>query len=349
MRPVRLAVIGAGLIGRKHIELASTSSQCQLVAISDNNPDRRVLAEEFGMPFYSHYEEMLDKAKPEGVIIATPTEVHTTVGIACAKRSVHLLVEKPIADSVDTGRSLLKVADENGVQVLVGHHRRFNPLVQQAHDKVQGGKLGRLVSVTAMWFALKPKDYYDVVWRTKPGGGPLLINMIHEIDTLRYICGEIETVYAATSSAVRGFEVEDSASITLQFENGVLGSLSGSDTTPSPWSYEITSFENPAYSHRKENCYYFFGSKGSLAFPRMELWRYDDNDAAGWNQSLIKSQLNVEPGDPLRAQLLNFCRVIRGEESPVVSGEEGLRTLSATLAVLESARRGSPVHLREVH
>jgi len=210
---------------------------------------------------------------------------------------------------------------------------------------IQNGDIGRLVGVTAMFCLLKPDDYYNVEWRTQPGGGPVLINLIHEIDCLRYICGEIRSIYAMTSSATRGFAVEDTASITLEFENDALGSLLGSDAVPAPWSYETTTFENPMYFHTDQNCFHFMGSKGSLAFPRMELWRYPNEHEAGWLHPLMRSQRSVDHVDPLTAQLEHFCRVIRGEEQPVVSGADGLKTLAATLAIHESASEKRPINL----
>ena len=173
----------------------------------------------------------------------------------------------------------------------------------------------------------------------------MLINLIHEIDTLRYVCGEITSVYAATSSETRGFEVEDTAAITLSFAGGVVGSIFLSDATPSPWSYELTMFENPSYAHVAENCAFFFGTEGSLAFPKMELWRYPSNGNAGWEHPLERELRAPADADPLAAQLAHFCRVIEREEAPLVSGEEGVRTLAATQAVLTSGREKRPVAL----
>ena len=106
------------------------------------------------------------------------------------KHGVHMLVEKPITDTVAEANALIEAAEAHGVQLLVGHHRRHNRLVQQARDIVQSGRIGDLVGVTAMFSLLKPEDYFQVKWRSQPGGGPILINLIHDIDNLRFICGE---------------------------------------------------------------------------------------------------------------------------------------------------------------
>ena len=343
MEPLKISLIGAGLIGQRHIDLIKANPACQLAGICDVDLKGHAVAAQVETRFYTDLEHLCQTEQPDGAIIATPTDQHAKVGMVCAKHGVHMLVEKPITASVTEAQQFLNVAERCGVQILVGHHRRHNPLVQRARAVVQNGELGKLVAVSALFTLMKPRDYYQVGWRTQPGGGPVLINLAHDIDNLRYICGEIRSVYAATRSAARGFAVEDTASITLEFENGALGSILVSDAVPSPWSYELTSGENPIYAHSGQDCYYLCGTQASLAFPSMTLWRYADGQEPGWYRPLQRDQLDVEGADPLVAQLAHFCRVIRGEESPLIDGWDGLRTLAATLAVLESARRKTPV------
>ena len=344
MKPVRLAVIGAGVMGRKHAELIAAAGVCSLAGIGDVDSARSSLAEEFNVPFYQDIEELLERERPQGAIIATPNGSHAALTEVCARRSVHVLIEKPIADSLDGAQRIVKVADETGIRVLVGHHRRHSPLIQKARSIIQSGALGKLVAVSMLWALMKPAEYYEVDWRCeRPGGGPTFINLIHELDSLRFLCGEIREVYAQASSAARKLEVEDSLTISLSFENGALGSVLASDATPSPWSYEATAQENALYFHADENCYHFFGALGSLAFPRMELWRYADGDQMGWQHTMVKSRQEVARADPLKSQLEHFCHVVRGEEEPIVDGRDGARSLAAVLAVLESVRRRGPV------
>ena len=348
MNPVKLAVIGAGLIGRKHAELIATHSTCSLVGICDVDPSRSSIADELEVPFYQDIEGLLQSEAPQGAIISTPNEHHASVAEVCAGRSVHVLIEKPIADSMDAARRIVKAADETGIQVLVGHHRRHSPFVQKARRIVTGGALGKLVAVSMFWALLKPDDYYEVGWRRRrPGGGPTIINLIHEMDVLRFVCGEVRQVYAQSSSTTRNLEVEDSLTISLSFESGAVGSILASDATPSPWSYEATTHENPYYFPTDENCYYFLGTLGSLAFPRMELWHYADDDKSGWQYPMRRSQETVAEADPLTSQLEHFCRVIRGVEKPIADGRDGTRSLAIVLAVLESSRQNAPVTLAE--
>ena len=335
---MRIAVVGAGQFGRKHIDTVRKEPTCTLVAVADP-----VQAADFGVPHYALYTEMLEREKPDGVIIATPNALHVSVGLACVARGIPMLVEKPVADTVDASRRLVDAAERARVPLLVGHHRRHNPIIEKARELVQGGALGRLAAVAALWLVQKPAEYYDVGWRREPGGGPLLINLIHDIDDLRYICGEIVEVRAITSNAVRGFAVEDSAAVTLRFANGALGTATVSDAVPAPWSWELASGENPAYPQQPENCYWFSGTAGSLALPRLELWTYGERK--GWYAPLQREQLRVAPADPQARQLQHFCRVIRGEEAPRSSGADATRTLAVIAAVHEAARTGKAVQL----
>jgi predicted dehydrogenase len=263
------------------------------------------------------------------------------MGLTCAEQGVHMLVEKPLADTVDAAASLAAAAERAGVALLVGHHRRYNPVIEKARDIVQGGGIGKLSTVVALWLIRKPDDYFDVAWRRAPGGGPVLINLIHDIDDLRFICGEIESVQAFISNASRGFAVEDTAAITMRFAGGALGTATISDAVPAPWSWEISSGESPMYPQRPENCYLFGGTEGSLSVPRLELWRYPHEQS--WTAPLVKKTIEVAAEDPLARQLRHFCRVIRREEAPRITGIDATRTLAATLAVKRAAASGAAV------
>ena len=190
----------------------------------------------------------------------------------------------------------------------------------------------------------KPDNYFDVGWRTEPaGGGPILINLVHDIDDLRFICGEIASVQAMTANVARGFAVEDTAAISLRFAGGALGTVTLSDAVAAPWSWELTSGEAPNYPQRPENCYLFAGTAGALAVPKLELWRYAGE--TGWTAPLSCERLQVVPEDPQVRQLRHFCRVIRGEEAPLITGPDATRTLAATLAVHQAAATGRCIAL----
>ena len=151
------------------------------------------------------------------------------------------------------------------------------------------------------------------------------------------------TVQAQETSALRGNEVEDAAVILLRFTSGVLATTSVSDKIVAPWSWELTSGENPAYPHTAESCYFIGGTLGSLTIPHLDLWH---NPASpSWWEPIEPERLPVATEDPLGLQVRQFCRVIRGTEPPLVSGRDGLATLKVIAAVKEAAASGQTVRL----
>ncbi|MYB48063.1 MAG: Gfo/Idh/MocA family oxidoreductase [Dehalococcoidia bacterium] len=344
MPPVKLAIIGLGLMGNRHIEIVNSFDGCDLVAVCDLNPDLRALADRHKIPFFQDIGEMLDSTRPNGAILATQSAAHIETFEACARRGVHALIEKPVADTTQAALHIAELADLTNTRVLVGHHRRHNPLVKAAHDVVTSGQIGNLLAVSMMWTLMKPDGYFDIGWRSvRPDGGPVLINLVHELDILRYICGEIDQVFAQGRSKARGFEVEDSVSISITFRSGTIATILGSDAVTAPWSYEATTGENPLYFNVPENCYYFTGTEGALAFPQMELWSYPDRDRRGWQHPMEKSVVPVSRADSLTVQLAHFCDVVRGTRPPLVDARDGARSLAAALAVLESISTNKPI------
>ena len=206
--------------------------------------------------------------------------------------------------------------------------------------------MGKLVGVTITWALLKPPDYFEgpFAWRKNKGGGPILINLIHEIDNLRYICGEIDEVFAVTSNTVRGFAVEDTAAVTFRFEGGAVGTAFVSDCAPSLSAYEATTGENPLIPHDFGNCYQFYGTDASLLFPQMKKLFYSDPAKLGWHFPIMEQGVKVtQDEDPYVKEFRHFAKVIVGEEAPRISGEDARRTLEVTLAIQRSGETRQPV------
>jgi predicted dehydrogenase len=342
---LRLAIAGAGLIGRRHIELIQASNSCALAAIVDPSPEALTVASTADVPLYKTLEELLAGQRPDGIILATPNQLHVAQALLCIDAGIPVLVEKPVALNLAEGERLSRAADAADARVLVGHHRAHSPLLAQARRIVQDGMLGNLVAVTGSAMFYKPDDYFDAApWRRQAGGGPILINMIHEIGNLRSLCGEIVAVQAMSSSATRKFPVEDTVAINFRFANGALGTFMLSDTAASPRSWEQTSQENKSYStYSDEDCYIIAGTKGSLAVPTMRLKAYARNEDRSWWKPFETSVVNVDRADPLERQLEHFCDVIRGTAKPLVSVRDGLQNLKITEAIAEAAVTGQIV------
>ncbi len=340
---VRLAVVGAGQIGRQHVARVLAADCATLAAIVDPMPTVAAFAAESGTPWYPDFATMLEADRPDGVILATPTQLHVVGGLAAVAARIAVLVEKPIADDVAAAAGLVEAAERAGVALLVGHHRRHNPLIAEAKRAIDSGSIGQLVSVHATCWFHKPADYFAPAWRREKGAGPVFTNLIHDIDLLRHLCGEVIAVQAMESNALRGNAVEESAVILLRFASGVLGTVNLSDIVAAPWSWEFTSGENPVYTRTGEACYLIGGTEGSLAVPQLDLWRHDG--APDWWHPIAAERLAHAEADPLARQIRNFHDVIRGTAAPLVSGREGLRTLRVIAAVKQAAASGHRVTL----
>jgi predicted dehydrogenase len=339
----RIGVIGVGWIGYRHAKYCATHTNCELVGISDPGPVASRVGAELGVPSFASVEDLLDRVKPDGVIIATPTQLHLETAGRALERGVAVLIEKPIADTVANARMLVELAKRNDTPILVGHHRRHNSAVKETRRLLSKGDIGRLLAVNVLWAVKKPDDYFDVSWRREKGAGPVLINLIHEIDLLRHLCGEIETVSAIISSEGRGNSVEDTVVAMLKFNGGAIGTITASDASPAPWSWDSAIGENPLIYQGRENAFRFLGSKGSLEFPDLFIWRYVDQAKPGWLSPISRESRVIQQNEAYIAQLEHFCRVIRREEVPLIDGEDGLRTLTATLSIHDAAQTGMPV------
>lgn len=347
MSKTRIAVVGAGLIGQAHIRVLLASPTCALSAVVDPSSAAETVAAQAGVPVHTNLDKLLAKDRPDAVLLATPNALHVPQALQCIAAGLPVLVEKPIATTVAEGQALLQAAERDGARVLIGHHRAHSPIMAKARQVVASGRLGRLVSVMGSATFFKPDHYFDEgPWRREIGGGPILLNMIHEVHNLRMLCGEIVTVQAIASSTTRGFAVEDTVAINLRFASGALGSFMLSDTTACPRSWEQTSQENPAYaSYDDEDCYVIAGTGGSLSVPTMRLKTYPRAEDRSWWKPFEASTVEMVRDDPLKHQIEHFGAVVRGEAAPLVTARDGLQNLRVTEGIAEAAKTGRLVEL----
>ena len=345
--PLRIAVAGAGAIGMAHIAVIRQSPQCVLSAIVDPSASAVSVAAAHHVPLYTDLETLLANDKPDGIVLATPNALHVTQALQCVAAGVPLLLEKPIATTVQEAQRLVDQVESTAAKVLIGHHRAHSAIMAQAKQVVDSGRLGQLVAVMGSALFFKPDSYFEQAsWRSEVGGGPILINMIHEVHNLRMLCGDIVAVQAFQSNATRGFAVEDTVAITLRFANGALGSFMLSDTAASARSWEQTSQENKAYtSYDDEDCYVISGTLGSLSVPTMRLKTYARAEDRSWWKSFQVARLDLVRDDPLVRQMAHFCDLIQGKVRPLVSARDGLNNLRVTEAIAQAAQHGGTVTL----
>lgn len=339
----RIAIVGAGLIGRRHAEAIQMAPGVRLTGLADPSPEAEAFASSMGVPCFRDLDSLLAADLADGVILATPNQRHAEGALACIGAGLPVLVEKPLTSDLASARAVVAAADAAGIPLATGHHRRHNPLIARAKGLVDAGALGQIASVQGTTWFMKPEGYFQPDWRRRKGAGPVYLNLIHDIDLLQHFCGPVAQVHAMDSSAIRGFEVEDTAVLILRFASGVLGTFNTCDSAVAPWSWELTAHENRDYPATGQNCYWIAGTAGSMSLPDLQLWQ--NPGERSWWQPIGATRFPCDISDPLVRQAEQFGRTIRREEPPLVSGQDGLAALAVIEAVKESARTGRTVEV----
>ena len=326
----RILVVGGGLIGIRHVHAVKAHPGCVLVGLVDPDLSIQSIA-----PQFAAMADVTDAV--DGVILATPTHLHAEHGIESAKRGWHMLIEKPVAGTLADAQKLEAVLRKTQIRSLVGHHRRYHAVVQQLKACLIGGVIGDVVNVQVLWAMRKPDDYFESNWRTNDGS-PVMINLVHDIDTLRFVIGEITQTVALKGRSRRESTRVESGAIALAFENGAVGTITFSDATPSPWGFEAGTGENPNIGTTKQDMMWITGTKGAISFPSMTVWKGTD-----WGTSA--KPVAFEPAQntrtPMEAQLNHFVDVINGDE-PLINVADAASTL-AIAQELENQLAASPL------
>jgi predicted dehydrogenase len=345
-KKTRIAVAGFGLVGRRHAEVVRRSTDATLAAIVEPSSEGQKAASLHDAPVFGSLETLLSDARPDGIVLATPTPMHLEQGLAYIEAGCPVLIEKPIAVSSSEARLLTTAADKAGVPLIVGHHRRHNGMVKAAKAALTEGAIGDIRAIQATCWFYKPDAYFDVApWRKKKGAGPISVNLVHDVDLLRHFCGDVASVQAISVPSRRGFENEDLATAVLTFQSGAIATISVSDSIVAPWSWELTARENPAYPATSESCYLIGGSKGGLSLPDLRVWSH--SEVPDWWRPISAQTLTCSMDDPLAVQMQHFVDVIAGREVPLVTGHEGLKSLEVVEAVALSSASGREIKLAE--
>ena len=312
----RILVVGGGLIGIRHLRAVQAHPDCTLVGLAD--PDLRIAQD---VARFASIDEV--DVPVDGVILATPTHLHARQGIVAAARGWHMLIEKPVASSLQEAQALEAALKGTQIGSLVGHHRRYHASVQQLRRALMAGVVGKVVNVSLIWAMRKPDAYFEGNWRTA-GGSPVMINLVHDIDLLRFVIGEISDVAALGGAAMRGTDRIESGAIAIGFENGATGTISFSDTAPSPWGFEAGTGENPNIGTTGEDMMWITGTKGAISFPSMTFWQGTE-----WGNAATRIPFVAAKNEqaPLDAQLDHFIDVMNGA-APLIDVADAARTLA---------------------
>jgi predicted dehydrogenase len=321
---IRVAVIGVGMMGRNHARIYAELPDVQLVGIADADVGAAEgIVQRYGGTAYTDYRRMLEEQRPDAVTIAVPTEDHYDVAIQAIEHGCHLLIEKPIAFSIEQGEQMIAAASAAGVCLMVGHIERFNPAVGALKEMLAQGQLGRIFHVDAHRQSPFPARVRDV--------GVVIDLAVHDLDVMRYIgSSEIVRVFAETERRIHSTN-EDLLSGVLRMQDGAVGTLQVNWLTPT-----------------KVRELYVTGEKGMFRvdYLTQDLYFFENATASGHTWEALRMLRGVSEGqmtryvvakrEPLRVELEAFLAAVRGEADVPVSGEDGLKVLKLAQAIVTS-------------
>lgn len=335
-RPVRVAVIGAGLIAqRAHLPSYVAAPEAELSAIvSGRRATAEAAAARFGSPrVLDSWQQAIADPGIDAVDICTPNALHAEIAIAAARAGKHVLVEKPMATSLAEADAMVAAAREAGVLLAVAHNLRFVPIYMTMQRLIAAGAIGRVFSARGSFMHAGPDEFWgatsDWFWQEGQAGGGSLLDMgIHMIDLLRWMVGRpVLEVTAMTARVLKPTFADDNAMVIMRCEGDILASVQSS------WSARPVPDRQIA----------IHGELGNLMMGRSadEPLVLNLQDGAGARKELPLIPAANLLGDPF----VNFVRAIRGEAEPLVPGEEGRTSLAIALGAYESARTGCVVRL----
>ena len=327
---MRFLIAGFGSIGRRHLR--------NLLALGEKDihlfrsyKSTLPISEAESFPVYSDLQEALSQ-KPDAVIIANPTSMHLDIAFPAIEAGCHLLIEKPLSDNNERIAELEQAVDASGVKILMGFQFRYHPGLKEIKRLLETGQIGRLVSLRTHWGEFLPdwhpwEDYRKSYSAQANLGGGVILTLCHPLDYLRWLVGEITTLWAFTAKlSDLDIDVEDTAEIGFRFSSGVLGSL------------HLCYNQRPA-THRIE----LIGTEGTIT------WDYSDGgvniydiESGRWEKSPLEG--GFERNDMFLSEMDHFLSVIRGSENPRCSLSDGIKALELALAAKRSADQAEIVH-----
>ncbi len=347
---MKYALIGCGRISPNHV-VAAINNKLEIVAFVDcekSHAEDKIIKFDLqgkNVTVYTDYMEMLKAEKPELVAIATESGKHAQIALDCLEYGCNLIVEKPIALSLDDADAIIEKAKKKGLKVCACHQNRFNKSIQEIRKAIDKKRFGKLLYGTAHIRWARNHEYYDrALWRGtwEQDGGALMNQCIHDIDLLRWMMGdEIETVYGMTDRLIHPYiEAEDLGIAIVKFRNGSYGIIEGT---------------TDVYPKNLEETLYIFGEKGMVkaggeAVNIIDEWRFSDyfGDEEQVKKECAENPPNVY-GFGHSKLYKNVIAAIRGEAELLVDAEAGKRALELVLAIYKSAATGMPVNLPMEH
>jgi predicted dehydrogenase len=315
-----VAIVGTGMWGPRLAAAAQRGGLDLVTCFSRDEAKRAEFAERFGCEPAASLEDAIGHPRVEGVVLATPNDVHEEQAIACAERGRHVFVEKPIADSVEAAERMRRACAEVGVALMVGHAFRRLGAARRVKRLLDAGALGRVVLAEANMSL--PGSFKPGAWRAereRNPGGPIMQLGIHCVDTLAYWLGPVQRASGRFAHLHSQADIDDVGVVTLEFESGALGSLTGSYASPKTLSLRL------------------LGTEAVLDY-RTDFSVWPDAQALDGVTTLTLAGEPVEfdERDMLAEELAEFGRCVRGDAAPETGADEGIAALAVVLQALET-------------
>jgi predicted dehydrogenase len=340
---MKFLIAGLGSIGRRHFRNLITLGEKDIVLLRTRKgtlPDDELA----GYPVETDLNEALNKHKPDAVIVANLTSLHLDVAIPAAEAGCPVLLEKPVSHSLERLDVLQNVAEKSGSKILVGFQFRYHPTLNRARMLLQSNTFGKILTVHAHWGEYLPQwhpweDYRQSYAARADLGGGVIVTLTHPLDYLRYLIGEVESLWSFNGHiSSLEIDVEDAAEIGLRFANGAIGGV------------HVNYFQRPPV-HRLE----IVGTEGTLRWDNADgilyLYKapapfgsYSDQPPSPVMETFSPPE-GFERNQLFLAQTRHFMEVVRGESEPVCSLEDGVMVLRLALAAYESQKTGRNARL----
>lgn len=340
MAPLGVAIIGAGMVANTHVTALQGLPEARITGVYGRNPvSAAAFAAKYGLRAFGSYDEVLADKDTDIVSICLPPALHADFGLQAAAAGKHLILEKPMDIDVAKARRLIREYRAKELTLAVIFQNRFTPAAQRVKAALDAGLLGKLILGDAYvkWYR-SPEYYASNAWRgtwNVEGGGALINQAIHTIDLLQWFMGGVKSLSGMTRTSVHNIETEDLGVAAVEFMSGALGVIEG------------TTAVTPGYKERIE----FHGTKGSLTLTGGLVTEWKVEGCKEEDHLDVQKVSYGETNSPAisdvnhRAQLRDVITAINEGRDPLVTGEEGIKSLQIVLGIYESSRKGQKITL----
>lgn len=341
---MKYALIGCGRIAVNHMK-AAINNELEIVAVCDVLEEKmEELLAKYGLEKdesikrYTDYKKMVEEMQPELASIATESGLHAEIALYCIEKGVNLIIEKPMAMSIEDANKIIDLAEKKNVKVSACHQNRFNVAIQKLRKAVESGRFGKLShgSIHVRWN--RNAGYYEQApWRGtwEQDGGTLMNQCIHGIDLLRWMMGdEIEEIYGATRQQFHDYlEAEDVGMAVIKFKNGAIGTIEGTTNV---------------FPKNLEETLYIFGENGTVKIGgtstnNIDVWDFAvETEEDQENKGLEEETSNVY-GNGHTSLFADVMDAIENDRKPYVDAVAGRNALEVVLSIYKSQKTAAPV------